>query len=252
MKIGHIELSNERAGPGRRALTIFFQGCQWRCPTCPHPELVLPQLYEVPVAPEAITQWLQDNRQSVDAIVLGGGEPTAQEGLADFVETLRPFGLPIHLDTNGCHPETLQVLFIRGLVDFVTLDLKGPLANYAQATGARVEVERIRTTFWLLRQGRLPYAVRLSPVPGMHTVDELRSLASGFLKGAQQVILQGFDPARALRPDYRLRPPFPEKTLNSVRNTYVARGIKCEVRPAFSRGTKLQLASPEVLLRASA
>ncbi|MCK4682594.1 4Fe-4S cluster-binding domain-containing protein, partial [Candidatus Bipolaricaulota bacterium] len=64
--------------PGRVAATLFTSGCNFRCPFCHNPELVLPErVAALPVLDEEeILGEIERRRGFLDGIVLTGGEPT--------------------------------------------------------------------------------------------------------------------------------------------------------------------------------
>ncbi|TDA64035.1 MAG: radical SAM protein [Clostridia bacterium] len=71
--------------------------------------------------------WLSQYRELLDGVVISGGEPTLQPGLAEFLARIKKeIGLDVKLDTNGSFPEVVEALLRRGLVDTVAVDYKVP------------------------------------------------------------------------------------------------------------------------------
>lgn len=77
----------------------------------------------------------------VDAIVISGGEPLLQiDELEKVLEFAKSQNLKTKLDTNGYKPEYINR--IKGLVDYVALDVKAPFEKYEMMfgfDGARVQ-----------------------------------------------------------------------------------------------------------------
>lgn len=84
---------------GRMAYTLFFRGCNLRCPFCYNKEIVeagegkltVMQMYELIAGKSKFIPNL--------GVVLSGGEPTVNPDFEQAVELLRRFSLGIH--TNG-------------------------------------------------------------------------------------------------------------------------------------------------------
>jgi pyruvate formate lyase activating enzyme len=214
--------------PGKVAAVLFLPSCNFRCPFCHNHELVLtPEKYpDIPLS--EIIEALRKRRGWIDGVCLTGGEPTLHPWLPSLIHDLRsaeglaPPGssLGIKLDTNGTHPEVLQRLIDRGLLDYVAMDLKGPLEGnrYAAMAGVPMEEEeqeRIRASLQILLDGAVDYEFRTTLVPTLIREEEVYALAHR-IRGARRYTLQKFNPREAL--DERLRniAPFDEQTLRRM------------------------------------
>ena len=121
--------------PGRLAATVFFGGCDFRCPFCHNSPLVL-SAADLPDIDEAsFFSFLEKRRGVLEGVALTGGEPLLQPGLEDFMERIRKMGYAVKLDTNGSHPQALRRILDRGLADYVAMDIKNSPAAYARTTG---------------------------------------------------------------------------------------------------------------------
>ena len=78
---------------------------------------------------------MNDRRGKLEGVVITGGEPTLQKGLADFIVRLKEMGFAVKLDTNGSHPEVLSSLIGSNLLDYIAMDIKTSLAKYSQSYG---------------------------------------------------------------------------------------------------------------------
>ena len=90
---------------GKIASVIYLPGCNFRCPMCHSSSLVLDadSLNDVPF--ENVENFLAERKQWIDAIVIGGGEPTLQKNLCQLLTEIRKKDLLIKIDTNGSFPD---------------------------------------------------------------------------------------------------------------------------------------------------
>lgn len=200
MVIGGIVPLSFQDFPGRPAIVVFTRGCNMRCPWCHNPGLVDPARYVSPVPAEEVLGLLARRRKFVDAVVVSGGEPTAQAGLGGFLEEVRRLGYAVKLDTNGTFPEVLEELLAAGLVDAVAVDFKLPLERYGEL-GWAGEPERVARSLRAVLA--LPGGVvRTTVVPGIHTAEVLKEMKIqlrqlGFGDGSKWV-LQAFRAGKCL------------------------------------------------------
>lgn len=178
--------------PGKTACTLFFGGCNLRCPFCHNASLVLrpgqcPTLQE-----EELFTFLNKRRGLLDGICITGGEPLLQPGLEDLLPRIRELGYAVKLDTNGCFPERLERLLDLGLVDYVAMDLKNSREEYPATVGIPdFDTAPIDRSIRLLMEGRVEYEFRTTVVQGLHTVHSLGA-AAFWIDGAQNYYLQNF------------------------------------------------------------
>ncbi|KRB30397.1 anaerobic ribonucleoside-triphosphate reductase activating protein [Acidovorax sp. Root70] len=165
--------------PGRLAAVFYCQGCPWRCGYCHNPELL--DATAPPALPwERALAFLESRRGLLDGVVFSGGEPTLQAALPAALAEVRAMGFATGLHTGGMYPERLAGLL--PLLDWVGLDIKGPLHCYdaiTRATGSGVKAyESLRR---LLASG-VAHECRTTWHAGLFSQDELLELAA-FLAG---------------------------------------------------------------------
>ncbi len=193
--------------PGEMCTTLFFGGCNLRCPWCHNRELVeepwaLPEIKEEEVYP-----FLAERQNWIQAVCLTGGEPTLAPGLFDFISNLKKMGFKVKLDTNGTRPRVLSQLLEARLVDYVAMDIKGPPPKYPRAAGAPVEMAAIEASIKLLKQGTSAYEFRTTVIPGLLTEGDLLAMGK-WLAGATCYVLQRFVPREnIIAEEYRHLPP---------------------------------------------
>lgn len=113
--------------PGELAAVIFCQGCPWRCAYCQN-EHLLHANAEPSHHWEDIRVHLQARRGLLDAVVLSGGEPTAQAATLNAAAELKAMGFKIGLHTGGAYPDRLRQLL--PLCDWVGFDIKALPEHY--------------------------------------------------------------------------------------------------------------------------
>ena len=118
--------------PGKVAATIFTTGCNFRCPYCHNPELVLPELIkkQPKITEKEILDFLKERQKLLEGICITGGEPAIQPDLIDFVKKVKDLGFLIKIDTNGSCPDVLNNLIEEKLIDYVAMDIKAPKEKY--------------------------------------------------------------------------------------------------------------------------
>ncbi len=178
--------------PGRVAALIYTPSCNFRCPFCHNPELVLPErIAALDLIPdERVLSLLDERRGFLDALAITGGEPTLQPDLARFIRRVKGLGYLVKLDTNGSHPEILRELFREGLLDYVAMDVKSPPERYPEFAGVEVDIALIEESIRLIESRAPDYEFRTTVAPGV-TKGDIRAIAR-WIKGAKRYVLQRF------------------------------------------------------------
>lgn len=130
MEIGGLQKFSLIDYPGKISAVIFTRGCNFRCPYCHNPELVIPAFFTQGYAVDDIFAFFRSRREKLDGIVITGGEPTVQKDLIEFMSKVKALGFFLKLDTNGSNPGILKKVISLGLVDFVAMDIKAPFDRY--------------------------------------------------------------------------------------------------------------------------
>ena len=191
--------------PGQVASTLFLEGCNFRCPYCHNPDLVVhgEGNGKAPLELDAILAYLATYSRMLEGVCLTGGEPLLQPGLPDLCRQIRRLGLRIKLDSNGSLPERLEALLNASLLDYVAVDIKGPPGKIrAIARTSMPEDELIaatEATVRLLQASDVPYELRTTVVPGLLDEKDLAALGK-WLKGGHRYFLQQFRPGKCLDP----------------------------------------------------
>lgn len=179
--------------PGKLAATVFTGGCNLRCPFC-HNALLVNRLEENPEthSVEEVLDFLKKRKGFLDGVVLSGGEPLLQSGVADFLAAIKAMGFAVKLDTNGCYPEKLKEILDRGLVDYVAMDIKNSREKYALTVGIPAfDITPIEQSVQLLKNSGIDYEFRTTIVKEFHTAQDLVSIGQ-WLDGSPRYFLQQF------------------------------------------------------------
>lgn len=179
--------------PGHLAATVFTVGCNFRCPFCHNPELVLGAKYSASNIFEKEFFDLLKNRQGkLEGVCITGGEPTIQLDIVDFVCKIKELGYKVKLDTNGTRPDVLRQLFTEKLLDFVAMDIKSYLGDYDKTTNSQTDIERIELSVDLIRNSGVDYEFRTTAVPGLHEIEDFVKIGE-WLEGSKKYVLQAFE-----------------------------------------------------------
>ena len=230
MLIGGLQKVTLIDYPGRVATTVFTAGCNFCCPFCHNPDLVeigrnRNQFF---LTDDEVLNFLQDRQGMIEGVCLSGGEPTIQSDLPEFIKKIKELGFLVKLDTNGSRPEVLEDLLKDNLVDYVAMDIKGPLEKYKKFISGNPDFEKIHQSTILAR--RAPdYEFRTTVVPGLHEKGDFLSI-SRWLEGAKKYFLQQFRPGNTLDSSFSQLKPYPDEKIAEFCNAIKPYFEICEVR----------------------
>ena len=191
MKIHGLQKMTLLDFPGAVACTVFLGGCDFRCPFCHNFELVDGSAQPL-MDDEELLSFLAKRKGLLDGVAFTGGEPCLHVGLPDLLEKIRAMGFATKLDTNGYHPERLQEILNRGLVDYVAMDVKNSPAKYAATCGLEtVDLDKVRRSIQLLMDGPADYEFRTTVVAEFHQAADFEAIGR-MIRGARRYFLQCF------------------------------------------------------------
>lgn len=224
MKIGGIHKFSLIDFPKKIAALIFTQGCNFRCPFCHNPELVLPRRFQLPLPVAEVIDFLKFRFGKLDGVVVTGGEPLIQDGVEDFIAQIKQIGYAVKLDTNGSSPAKLNRLIKNDLLDYIAMDLKASIDNYAKVCGVPVNLDNILKSMELIRMSGIPYEFRTTMVKNLHHKTEIEQIA-GLLKKEDKYIIQNFRNAKRVgRKDLPLD-SFTDEELEYFEQVLTSQGI---------------------------
>jgi pyruvate formate lyase activating enzyme len=245
MLIGGLQKFSLLDYPGSLSAIIFTQGCNFRCHFCYNPMLVWPVRdgklkYETPeggkitdhphIQEDDLLFFLRERKGKLDAVVITGGEPTLHRDLPDFMRKVKKEGFLVKLDTNGTDPDMLKGLIEKKLVDYLAMDIKSSLENYAKTVNVEVDLAKIKKSIKIIRESGLPHEFRTTVVPGLVSKEDIENIGK-MIKGAKAWYLQQFKKDMPLVDiEYGKVKPYSKKELREMKELGRKYVEVCEIR----------------------
>ena len=229
MKIGGLIKTSLIEYPGRISAVIFTQGCNFRCPYCHNPELVEPALFNTPIAEGEIFDFLERRKKYLEAIVITGGEPCLQNDLIDFIRRVKDMGYLVKLETNGSFPDVISQIIEKGIVDFISMDVKGPPNKYGIIAGVKVDISKIKESIDLIISSGIDSEFQTTVVKSMFEKEDFEKIGS-LIKGAKIYTLQKFVPSKTLNPEFLQEKTYSDEELEEIKKIMERYVSKCMVR----------------------
>lgn len=195
MLIGAIQKTTLVDYPGVVAATIFTQGCNFRCGFCHNPELLDAKNWGKSIPEKEILSFLKERKNKLKGICITGGEPTIQKDLVSFIKKVKDMGYLVKLDTNGSNPHVLRELLKKKLIDFVAMDIKGPLNKYKEISNSNIDVNVIKESIELIKNSTIPHEFRTTVVKSQLNTKDILEIGE-LLKGSKCYVLQRFIPSK--------------------------------------------------------
>jgi pyruvate formate lyase activating enzyme len=202
--------------PGKMACVAFVAGCNFRCPFCQNPTLVLHPETQPPVTPAELYDFLDRRRGKLDAVVFSGGEPTLYPDLADVAAECRARGFLVKVDTNGSNPELIRRMIATGALTALAVDYKAPVQAYAEVAGCADPgiVEAVRDTLRAALAADIVLVVRTTVHRDILSGNDLRQIRRELDDlGVAAWTIQQFHPVETLDPALTDRPTFSDREL---------------------------------------
>ena len=173
------------------SITLFTEGCNFRCPFCHNGALVLNQ--KNPIIPwDEIKALLKDRIGKIDAVVITGGEPLIHPDIIDKIKEIKALGYKVKLDTNGTNPTLMIKLIDDKLIDYVAIDIKNSFDKYALTAGVKnLKLDAIKESINYLLTHNFPYEFRTTVIKEFHTLEDIISVAKA-IKGCPKYVLQRY------------------------------------------------------------
>lgn len=216
MIIGGIQKLSLVDYPGHTAAVLFTLGCNFRCGYCHDPEMVLPERYTESISTEEVFEFLNKRQGKLDAIVICGGEPTMHYDLPDFIHRIKQLGFLVKLDSNGTRPEMLSEIIASGDVDFIAMDIKGPLWKYSTITTRPVDVDAITRSVRLIIGSGISHEFRTTVVKELLDYDDFNEIGQ-LVKGADRFALQKFMPEKTLDPQFAYKTTYSDDEMLNIK-----------------------------------
>ena len=217
MRIGGLQKISLIDYPGRISATVFTQGCNFRCPYCHNPELVDPAQYGPILPEEEVFSFLERRRGKLEAVTVTGGEPTLQADLEGFLQQIKEMGYLAKVDTNGSNPVMLERLIRGRVVDYLALDVKGPLHKYGQIAQAKVETAKILRSIELITSSKIEHEFRTTVVRSQLDKEDLIATANLLKRGLY--VLQPYFPVKCLDSEFLTESSYSVEEFSEIRRS---------------------------------
>ena len=203
--------------PGKVAATVFTVGCNFRCPYCHNPELVLPDLIkkQPQISEEEIINFLSERQGLLEGLCVTGGEPTLHQDLINFLEKVKALGYSIKLDSNGSQPQVLKEIFHKKLIDYIAMDVKTIPQKYHLVTLNQVSTENILESINLIKESGIDYEFRTTVAPEIVTKEDIFQIVE-LIKPARAYFLQPFKGIKTLDPRFTQLKGISEEELKEI------------------------------------
>ncbi|NMB92316.1 MAG: anaerobic ribonucleoside-triphosphate reductase activating protein [Parcubacteria group bacterium] len=203
--------------PGKVAATVFTVGCNFYCPYCHNPELVLPELIQKhpQISEEEVINFLTKRKGLLEGLCITGGEPTLHSDLISFLEKVKSLDYFIKLDSNGSQPKVLKEIIEKKLVDYLAMDIKTSLEKYHLVTLNQVPKENIQESISLIKNSGFDYEFRTTVAPEIVTEEDIWSIVD-LIKPARAYFLQTFKGIKTLDPRFATLSGLPEEKLKQI------------------------------------
>lgn len=177
--------------PGYVACTIFTRGCNYKCPYCHNPSLVIDDNNQSLSIEEVLT-FLNKRKGLLDGVCISGGEPLLQPDLKEFIGKVKAMGYLIKLDTNGSLPDKLKELMDLGLLDYIAMDIKHTPDDYNRAIGmTQININGVNQSIKYLMESGVEYEFRTTVVKGIHEPKDFTYI-SHWISGAKAYYIQNY------------------------------------------------------------
>jgi len=230
MQIAGIQKMTLVDFPNRVAATVFTRGCNFRCPFCHNPELVIPEQYSPLLEEQEIFNFLERRYGKLTGLCITGGEPLLQPDIETFIPHMKALGFDIKLDTNGSFPDKLERLIKAGDLDYIAMDIKSSLSKYSTTTGCHsrgggnlkisnrvgddILQSKIKKSIQSIMSSGVDYEFRTTICHPLHEVKDFEEIGQ-LIKGAKKYFIQNFVRSKHIDEHQKFE-PFGDKELKEV------------------------------------
>jgi pyruvate formate lyase activating enzyme len=177
MKIAGFIDASTKDWPKKAVSVIFTVGCNYKCKFCHNKPLLDPNAGE-DITSDLISEKIEKNFL-VDGVSITGGEPTLQKDLIDLCKSLRRLNKEVSVDTNGSHPEIVEMLL--PYVNRIALDLKAPLdpdgKRLKEIANANINPKNTLETIEIVQKAKnVQFEIRTTYVKKIHNPEDIKNI----------------------------------------------------------------------------
>lgn len=215
--IGGFQKSSLIDYPGKISAVIFSQGCNFKCPYCHNPELIL-NGRENSIKFSRLIEFLKSRKDQLDGVVITGGEPTLHKNLPEFIRQIKKIGFSVKLDTNGTNPQMLQELLDKKLINYVAMDIKAPIEKYEEVVNSKISTDNVLKSIKILKNSNVDYEFRTTVVKSQFLSQDFEKIGE-MIQGAKKYYLQRFLPTKTLDESFLNEQTYSDEEFGSIINT---------------------------------
>jgi pyruvate formate-lyase activating enzyme len=145
--------------------------------------------------------FLKSRIGKLDGVVISGGEPTVNEDLPVLCRMIKNLGFDVKLDTNGTHPDMVCGMVEEGTIDFIAMDVKGPLEKYVEIAARPIDLTAIKANVRLMIDSGIGHEFRTTIVREQLEVADFEKIGE-LVKGAKRFALQHFRTGTTISPKF--------------------------------------------------
>jgi pyruvate formate lyase activating enzyme len=191
MNIGGLLKTSLIDFPGTICAVVYTSGCNFRCPFCHNPDLVIPARYRTLISEDDFFSFLKKRQGQLEGITVTGGEPLMHADAPEFLRQIKSFGYKVKLDTNGSFPQMLKSVLEEGIVDYVAMDVKAPNGKYARLAGVAVDLAAIEESISLIKTLAPDYEFRTTVAKTLLSPEDIRDIIA-MIAPAKRYVVQRF------------------------------------------------------------
>ena len=216
MNIGGFEPCTLIDFPGKISCIVYTVGCNYRCKFCYNPDIISEEDFQKSgrrlIPEKEIFDYIKKHDKMIDGVTITGGEPTLQNDLNVFCQKVKSMNKYVKLDTNGSNPSTINYLIKKKMLDYIAMDLKGPLRKYKSVAGI-MNTNSIPLSIDLVKNSGIPHEFRLTLYPQFKKQDIIDAIS---LVSGEVIYLQQFEPVYAYAPVARKMRPMNKKIADEI------------------------------------
>ncbi|MCX7917084.1 MAG: anaerobic ribonucleoside-triphosphate reductase activating protein [bacterium] len=229
MKIGAIQKTSLIEFPGSICCIVFTQGCNFRCSYCHNPELVLPEKFGNIYSEQEFFFFLEKRKKYLESVCIPGGEPTIKYDIIAFIEKIKELGFKVKIDTNGSNPEIIEKILKENLIDYISMDLKGPLEKYKIITGVEIDTKKILKSVELIKNSDIEYEFRTTVVKKQISFDDFEKIGR-IIEGSKMYYLQKFIPSKLVNENFMKETTYSDEEFDVIKEIMKKYVLECKVR----------------------
>ena len=189
--IGGIQKTSLLDYPDKISAIVFTQGCNFDCGYCHNPRLLISKQKEDICKPDVFLEFLKKRQGKLDGVVITGGESTLQPDIEEFITEIKSMNFLVKLDTNGYKPEIIEKLLSKNLIDYIAMDIKGPLDKYSLITRREIDTNKIKQSIDIIMNANIDYEFRTTVLPIQIQIEDFEKIGN-LIKNAKKYYLQKF------------------------------------------------------------